>query len=433
MSNGELFEPEIEAMPRVELERLQEQRILELVPYAYEHSAFYRKVWDEAGVKPADINSLADFKERIPFINKDMIRDFRERHNDAYGGLLCVPPAELTAVQSSSGTTGDPTFFCERFDEWMPLMVGWARAMWEHGLRPGDYAVTGSATFRGASCHEHRLLGAVPLAIDSWFGDWDNVLDSIAKYNVRHIHVVGPLISELERLSHQRDMREALAPLKFLSFAGEPMGSRMQRTVREEWDTNLVLWTSAGDTGSAWECSQHDGFHLHEDTVLVEDLVPDGSDPVAEGDVGELVTTDLDNMNAPLIRYRAEDLVRLDRQTCGCGRTHSRMWPLGRAGDLTVVQGRSVMPLEVWAVIEQFDETRSALFQIIRPQRDVDELRLRVGYAPDCTTDLDDLRGRLASAVSDALDLTPTIEMLEEKDLVARASSAAKIPRIAKS
>lgn len=433
MSIEDLFEPEIEAMPRAELEQMQEQRVLELIPYAYENSDFYRDHWDDAGVKPADIRSMHDFKERIPFINKDMIRGYREKTGDPYGGILCVDPADLTSISSSSGTTGDPTFFNEQYDEYLPLMVGWARALWEHGLRPGDHALAGSATFRGASCHEHRLLGAIPLAIDSWFGQWDAVLDTIKQYDVRQIHVVGPLISELERLSHQRDMRDALAPLKFMTFAGEPMGSRMQQTIREEWDTNLVLWTSAGDTGTAWECKQHNGFHAQEDVVLVEDLVPERHESVREGEVGELVTTDLDNLVAPLIRYRAEDLVRVNRKPCECGRTHLRFWPLGRTGDLTVVQGKSVMPLEVWAIIEQFDETRSALFQIIRPQQQVDEFRLRIGYAADLTKNASELRERITAALTEAVGITPTIELIEEKEIVARASSAAKIPRIAKS
>jgi phenylacetate-CoA ligase len=295
MSKDDLFEPEIATMPRDELESLQEQRVLELVPYAYENSALYRSVSDAAGVKPADIKTVEDFRERIPFICKDTIRDYRKRTGDPYGGLLCGDPADLTAIQSSSGTTGDPTFFCERYDEWMPLHMGWLRALWEHGLQPSDHAIPGAASFRGASFHEHRALGAIPIAIGSWLGDWDIVLDTITQYAVRHVHVIGPLIAELERISHHRDMREALAPLKFLSVAGEPMGARLQNTIRNDWDTNLVLWTSAGDTGTAWECSEHDGYHLFEDTVLVEDLALDANEPVADGDVGELVTTDLDN------------------------------------------------------------------------------------------------------------------------------------------
>ena len=61
MPDNRFFEPEIETMPRASLVARQEERILELVPYVYERSALVRKKWEEARVKPSDINSLADF------------------------------------------------------------------------------------------------------------------------------------------------------------------------------------------------------------------------------------------------------------------------------------------------------------------------------------------------------------------------------------
>ena len=74
MPDDKFFEPEIETMPRSSLVALQEERVLELVPYVYERSPLVRKIWEEARVKPGDINSLADFTERVPFITKDDIR-----------------------------------------------------------------------------------------------------------------------------------------------------------------------------------------------------------------------------------------------------------------------------------------------------------------------------------------------------------------------
>ena len=422
----------MELLPRDELDRLQEEKILELVPYVYERSALYRTTWEAAGVHPRDIRSMADFHERIPFITKDTVRQWRDEKGDPFGGLLCVDPADLTAIMSSSGTTGDATFFPERFDRWAPLGTGYVRDLWEHGLRPGDHTVITPGTFRGSAADDVRQLGCVPHAINAWFGGWEDVLDTVEKYDVRYLQPMGPLMGELERIAEHRDMRKALAPVKFASFAGEPLGIRMQERFRDEWDTRLAMWTSAGDTGTSWQCREHNGYHLWEDTVVVEDLDPEGRAPVTEGDVGELVVTDIDNLVAPLIRYRAEDLVRLDRGTCGCGRTHVRQWPVGRAGDLTVVQGRSVMPMEIWAVVERFDETRSALFQIVRPQRELDDLRIRIGYAPERTRSLDDLDQRLSAAIEEAVGVDPQLEFVEEQQIIARASSAAKIPRIVK-
>jgi phenylacetate-CoA ligase len=426
------LEPDVELMPRKDLEDLQEAKILELVPYAYEHSDLYRRLWGDAGVHPRDIKSMEDFRERIPFITKDIVRQWRDEKGDPFGGLLCTDVEDLTSIMSSSGTTGDATFFPEKYDRWAPLPTSYVRDLWEHGLRPGDHCIIIPSTFRSAGADDIRQLGGVVHAVNSWFGGWEGVLDTVEKYDVRYLQPMGPLMGELERIAEHRDMREALAPVKFASFAGEPLGVRMQQRFREEWDTRLAMWTSAGDTGTAWQCREHDGYHLWEDTVLVEALDPEGRDPVAEGDVGELVVTDIDNLVAPLIRYRAEDLVRLDRGTCGCGRTHVRLWPVGRAGDLTVVQGKAVMPLEIWGVVEKFDETRSALFQIVRPQRELDRLRIRVGYAEERTRNLDDLRQRLAAAIEEAVGVVPELEFVEEQEIIARASSAAKIPRIVK-
>jgi phenylacetate-CoA ligase len=426
------FEPDVELMPRAELAARQEAKVLELVPYVYERSALYRSVWDAAGVHPRDVRSLADYRERIPFVTKDTVREFRDAHGDPNGGLLCVAPDELTAIMSSSGTTGDPTFFAERFPRWAPLSTSWIRDLWEHGLRPGDHVIGPSGTFRGGAFDDFRQIGCVALAIDAWFGAWESVLDAVERYDVRYVQFLGPLMGELERIAEHRDMRASLAPVRFASFAGEPLGSRMQARVRQDWDTRLAMWTSAGDTGTAWECREHDGYHLWEDTVVPEVIDPETGEQVPDGEVGELVVTDIDNLVAPLVRFRAEDLVRLDRGTCGCGRTHGRMWPLGRAGDLTVVQGKGVTPLEIWAVVEQYDETRSALFQIVRRQREVDELRIRVGYAPERTAEVDDLRQRLSAGIEAAVGVPPRLEFVAEQEIIAKASSAAKIPRIAK-
>ena len=89
MPDERFFEPDVETMPRARIAALQEERILELVPYVYERSALVRKKWEEARVKPGDINSLADFTERVPFITKDDIREFRAAAQDPFGGLLC--------------------------------------------------------------------------------------------------------------------------------------------------------------------------------------------------------------------------------------------------------------------------------------------------------------------------------------------------------
>ena len=131
--------------------------------------------------------------------------------------------------------------------------------------------------------------------------------------------------------------------MKGVAFAGQPMGEVLARKVREEWGLEIFKYTSAGDTGASWEHKEHDGYTLWEDTVFAEVLEPTSSSAVPDGEVGELVATDIDNLAAPLIRYRSGDLVRLTTEPAASGRTHARQWVVGRKGDETIVAGRAIV------------------------------------------------------------------------------------------
>ena len=433
MADDRYLEPEIETMPPERLREYQGRRVVELVRYAYEHSGFYREHWDRHGVHPRDIRSLADFQERIPFMDKTMIRDYRARVSDPYAGMLCVPPDRLTSVTSTSGTTGDPEFFAEIWQDAPPLITAQLRDLWELGLRPGDRVISPPGTFRNLMDYGYQALGAVVVTVDSWIGNMREVVEVIREYRPAYINLMYPLVVELEHLAADCDLREAFSSLKGAAFAGQPLGRRMGQLLREEWGVEIFEYTSAADTGTAWECAEHDGFHLWEDTVFAECVDPDGLAQVADGHAGELVATDLDNLAAPLIRYRSEDLVRLSRERCGCGRTHARMWVAGRRGDETLVQGRSVVLRDIWQAVEDQPETVAGVFQIVRAGREVDELRLRVGYDPRLTGDVDALAGRLGEAVRERTGVKPVLDMRTEEDLLKTMTSVAKFPRVVKS
>jgi phenylacetate-CoA ligase len=427
------YQPELETMDRAGIEAIQEEKLLDLVPYAYERSSLIRETWDEAGVHPRDIGSLDDFRAKAPFLSKQAIRDFRDRHRDPYGGLLCIPETELTAIMSTSGTTGDPTLVPEQWGggraDRAPALV---REFYEFGTRPGDYFVFMLFTFRGPSFAVVQSLGAIPVLIDHSpieiprFVELSLELRPVGMYNIS-----GVLITELDRLATRDgvDMRDVFASYQGVVHGGEQLGVRAARCL-EEWGVEPYEHTAVGDAGAATECREHDGCHIWEDGVLAEHLDPEGDEPVADGARGELVVTGLDDRVAPLVRYRSDDLVQITRVRCGCGRTHGRLWPVGRKGDEVVVAGRSVLPRDVWAAVESLDETSAGLFQIVRTERDTDRLRLRVGH-DGTTTDPAGLSERLATAVSAAVGVEPDIELVADADLLALGPPH-KIPRVAK-
>lgn len=214
MVGDRYFEPQVETMPREQLGALQEERVLELVEYAYAHSPFYRELWDAHGVHPRDIRTLDDFRARIPFITKDMIRAHRARTGDPFGGLLCVRPDELTSVSSSSGTTGDPEFFAEIWEDAPPLVTAQVRDLWELGLRPGDRVLSPPGTFRNLMDPGFQALGAVVIEVDTWIGRMHEVVEALRKYRPAYLQMIYPQMVELEHLAEKTDLKEAFSSLK---------------------------------------------------------------------------------------------------------------------------------------------------------------------------------------------------------------------------
>jgi phenylacetate-CoA ligase len=429
--NQRYLEPAIETMSRAEIEAMQEERLVELLPRVYEHAPLMRKTWDEAGVKPADIRSLDDYRERAPFICKDDIRDFRDRYGDPFGGLLALERDQISTVFSTSGTTGDATLYAHSWDNWHPFWTTLARDLWEIGVRPGDYVIGSGFKIRGQLYHSDQLCGAIPLMVSTGIGAWKEAIEAIKQYRPVYATLTGLALAELDHLAHEVDMVDVFSSFKGVSFAGEPLSGRMRQRLAS-WGAETFVWTSTGDVTAAFECREHDGHHAWEDTVLLESISALGTEPVAEGEIGEMVATSLDNAATPLIRFRSDDLIRMTRQTCGCGRTHARFWPIGRKGDETIVHGRSLVPMDIWQALETVPETEAAVFQMVRPAREMDELRIRVGYDEITpASKLDDVRDRVAVAVESATGIGPIVELFPEPELLQRARGG-KLARVVK-
>jgi phenylacetate-CoA ligase len=432
-ANDRYLDREIETMPRDRLRDIQEGKLLDLLPYAYERSALIRSTWDEAGVHPRDISSIDDFTERAPFMSKDRIREFRDERHDPYGGLLCFDESELTAITSTSGTTGDPTLVPE---VWGVARAGatpaLVREFYEIGTRAGDFFTCILFTFRGAFYAMVQSLGAVPVFLDHSPSELPRFVELSLEYRPTCLYnFSNVLIAELARVCEAMavDPRDVMASYHGIVHGGEPLGRR-SRELLDEWGVARFEHTAVGDAGAATECREHDGCHFWEDSVIVEHLDPGGTEALGDGERGELVVTALDNRVMPLVRFRSDDLVEVTRERCGCGRTHGRLRTAGRKGDEVIVEGRSVLPQDVWEAVEQFDETALGLFQIVRPSREVDRLRLRVGHAGSADG-VGDLEDRLTAAIAESTGVVPVIELVPNDELL-RLGPPHKIPRVAK-
>jgi phenylacetate-CoA ligase len=235
------------------------------------------------------------------------------------------------------------------------------------------------------------------------------------------------LINAVDEACRRRgfDPRDVFASYRGVTTAGEPLSPRA-RTLAESWGIELFEHGNVGDVTGSFECTEHDGLHFWEDDVLVEGV---DHDP-ATGRC-ELVATSLTNRVAPLVRYRSDDIVRLSTDPCACGRTHARMWNVGRKSDEIVVDGRSILPRELWEPVERVDACALGLFQVVRSGREVERLRLRVGYAPGWEHRTDQVAGEVRAAVLEAIGVEPDVELVPN-DALLRLGPPHKIPRVAR-
>ncbi len=424
------FDP-VETAPREELRRIQTERLLEQLAFVCERSPLIRKTWADAGVSLADIGSIEDFLAKAPFIDKDSLRAWRDTHHDAFGGVLCVDPTEVDLMGTSSGTTGDPTFFGESWTHpgdwvWTP------REMWGLGLRPGDYIAEFNHVLRSVGRLYFHDTGAIPIMINHDAGDLNRFVETTRKYRPTWLfHLSSPLIYGLARLEAETgvDLKEVFSSFTACIYGGEPMGKQARELV-ERWQVPVYEFSSLGDSGTIWECRAKDGLHAWEDLVLLEVIDPITGEAVPSGGRGEMVITNLVDRMDPLIRFRSGDLVQWTDEVCQCGRTHARVWPIGRTGDEILVAGQSVLPRDVWSAIEEVPETASGLFQIIRPTREVPILKLRVGY--EGSPDLGKVTEAVKDSVEAAIGLRPEVELTPNAEIV-KLGPPHKIPRVAKS
>ncbi|SMO34018.1 phenylacetate-CoA ligase [Thalassovita litoralis] len=391
----------IEIASRDEISSLQLQRMKWSLKHAYDNVPFYKRKFDEAGVHPDDLTSLADLA-KFPFTVKQDLRD-----NYPFG-LFAVPRERIARLHASSGTTGQPTvvgYTKNDLDMWADVV---ARCMRASGLRPGDvlHNAYGYGLFTGGlGVHggaEKLGLTVVPVS----GGMTQRQVRLIEDFGADGITVTPSYaLSILDEYAKQGlDPRKS--PLKVGIFGAEPWTNAMRKEIEDAFDMHAVDIYGLSEVigpGVANECVEtKDGLHIWEDHFYPEVIDPVTGEVLPDGELGELVFTSLTKEGFPIIRYRTRDLTRL---LPGTARSMRRMEKItGRSDDMIILRGVNVFPTQIE---EQLMEIPSLAphFQIelSRPDR-MDVMTVHVELAEGVSVDMTeaaarDLSGKVKSNV----------------------------------
>ena len=413
------FNPELETMPREALEKLQLERLQKTVRHCM-NAEFYREKFAELGITPDDIQSLDDVR-RLPFTTKEDLRDHYPF------GLSCVPMRECTRLHSSSGTTGNPTVVLHTqkdLDEWANAV---ARCLWMVGSRPEDVFQNsaGYGMFTAGLGFQYGAERVGMLTVPAAAGNTTRQIKFIKDFGTTVLHAIPSYASRIyevmkeEGVDPRRDTK-----LRVLCIGAEPHSEEQRRRI--EQDLGVKAYNSYGISemmgpGVAFECEEQNGLHIWEDYFIVEIIDPVTLEPVAEGEIGELVITTINREAMPLLRYRTRDLTRLLPGTCPCGRSHRRLARLqGRSDDMIILKGVNIFPIQIEKILLKFKELSSDYLITIETTDSGDvmtvEVELNQLFADDYKQLLT-LEKTIARQLKDEILITPKIRLVQKGTL----------------
>ena len=362
-----------------ELRSLQLKRLQQTLQHAYANSPVYRAKFDAAGVHPSDCKTLADIA-KFPFTTKADLRD-------SYPfGMFAVPREQCARIHASSGTTGKPTvvgYTLKDIDTWSTVV---ARSIRAGGAKPGDmvHISYGYGLFTGGmGAHygaEKLGLTVVPFG----GGQTERQVQLIQDFKSNIIMVTPSYMLAIADEFERQGIDPTTSSLRIGIFGAEPWTNDMRAAIEKRMNMDAVDIYGLSEVmgpGVASECIEtKDGPTIWEDHFYPEIIHPETGEPVADGEMGELVFTSLTKEALPIIRYRTRDLTRL---LPGTARSMRRMEKItGRSDDMMIIRGVNVFPSQIEELILKRAELAPHYQCVLTREGPMDDLKVLIETKP---------------------------------------------------
>lgn len=378
--------------------------------WAYTHSKFHRSLYDNASIKPDDIQSLNDIRH-IPTVEKSMMRDIQGKNPYPYGDALCVSLEEVTSYHQTSGTTGQPIYQPDTWQDWEWWSECWAQLLWAQGYRPKDrvFIPFGYNVFVAFWAGHY---GAEKIGCEVVPG---GVLDTRARIlkiqELKATALMGTptyMLGMADTAINEMGLNLSEFTIDKITCAGEPGASipSTKKRIEESWGAKVYDHAGATEIGAwSFECQeQPGGMHVNEAFFLVEiEDLETGRIIEEPGKKGKMIITALDRHAQPCVRFDSKDIIEWDSEQCTCGRTFRLIkgGVLGRADDITKVKGVLFTPSSVEDVVRGIDGLGNDYELQINKKGDKEVITLQVELLPGIA----DRQNAIKTELSDQLRL----------------------------
>ena len=416
-------------MPDPSLEELREGQLANLrdtLARVYEHVPHYRRAFDDAGVKPDDVTSLADLA-RFPFTTKE---DLRQNYPF---GMFAVPRKDVVRVHASSGTTGKPTVVGYTNDDismWADVV---ARSLYSAGTRPGDivHVAYGYGLFTGGlgAHYGAERLGCTVVPVSG--GMTERQVQLILDFEPRVIMVTPSYFLAILDEMDRQGVDPRSTSLEIGVFGAEPWTDEMRRDLEQRAGITAVdiygLSEVIGPGVSQESGATQDGLHIWEDHFYPEIIDPVTHEVLPDGEEGELDFTTLTKQAMPVFRYRTRDLTRLLPGTAHPA--FRRMQKVtGRTDDMMIVRGVNVFPTQIEELILTIEGLTPHYLCVLTRPGSLDELTVQVEAHPSVAEiDRPSLATALAGRIKDRIGVTAGVEVLHPDALQRSLGKAVRI------
>ncbi|HOA55001.1 MAG: phenylacetate--CoA ligase [Acetivibrionales bacterium] len=419
-----------ECMPREEMQKLQNERLIKTVRRIYHNVPFYREKMQEKGIEPEDIKGIEDLS-KLPFTYKQDLRD-----NYPFG-TFAVPLSEIVRIHASSGTTGKKTVVgytrndLERWSEVMARTLVSAGATKEsviqiaygYGLFTG-----GLGTHYGA-----EKIGASVIPVSG--GNTSLQVQIMKDFGTTLLACTPSYALYMAEELEEAGIKPGELKLKAGVFGAEPCSEAMRKEIERKLGILAIDIYGLSEVigpGVASECICKCGLHIQEDHFIPEIIDPQTEEVLPPGSEGELVFTTITKEGLPLLRYRTRDLSSLDYSQCECGRTLVRMSKVtGRTDDMLIIRGVNVFPSQIESVLLEMGETAPHYLIIVDRVANLDVMEVWVEMTQTMFSDevkrIEDLERSIRKRIEDTLGLSVQVKLVEPKSIERSQGKAKRV------
>jgi phenylacetate-CoA ligase len=425
-----IWNTEMECMSRQKSKDLQLERLKHIVKYAYDNVPFYKRKFDEIGLKPEHIKVLKDI-EKIPFTVKNDLRD-----NYPFG-LFAKPLNSIVRLHASSGTTGKP------------IVVGYTKndmALWTEsvsrlaaaaGVTENDVAqiVFGYGMFTGGFGLHYGLENMGVTVIPSSSGNSERQIMFLQDFKPTVIVGTPSYVLHLAEIAEEQGLTRDKHSLRVGLFGGEGHTDGMREEIEKRWGIDVTEnygLTEILGPGVSGECLEHCGMHISEDYFYPEIINSKTGIAQEMGEHGELLLTTLTKEGVPMLRYRTKDITSLDDQPCRCGRTSVRMSKItGRTDDMMIIRGVNVFPSQIESVLLAIEHIGPHYQIILTKKNYMDAIEIQVELVDSSLIEnyreLECLENEIRHKLKSTLLIDSKIKLLEPKSIERSMGKAKRI------